>query len=164
MSVTGKLIKMNKYLILITLSFIAIVGFIYFLVNSGRTAAPFAKYIHRSTVSIGGKNIFVDVADTENLREKGLSGRTGIKNDEGMIFIFNGAEIPGFWMKDMNFSIDIIWIGEDWKVVSVSEDLTPESYPEAYYPDTPVMYVMEVPAGFVKENNVYSGEDIRFNR
>lgn len=50
-------------------------------------------------------------------------------------------------MKDMNFPIDIVWIGEDWKVVSINTLVNPDTYPEVFYPALPVKYVLELNSG-----------------
>jgi len=67
-------------------------------------------------VKIAGQNIKVDLALTPETQEKGLSGRSGLKDDEGMLFVFEKPDKYSFWMKDMNFPIDIIWMGEDMRV------------------------------------------------
>jgi uncharacterized membrane protein (UPF0127 family) len=92
------------------------------------------------------------------LREKGLSGRAELGRDEGMLFVFEKSGYYGFWMKDMNFSIDIVWISEDKEVVDISEDLAPETYPDISYPREEVKYVLELPAGYIESHNVSLGD------
>ena len=55
------------------------------------------------TISIGGTVIYVDVADTEVLREQGLSGRLNLPEGRGMLFVFENDDTWGIWMKDMLF-------------------------------------------------------------
>lgn len=59
------------------------------------------------------KKIKAEVVDNEEARMKGLSGRDNLADDEGMFFVFEKSDIYPFWMKDMKFAIDIIWIMED---------------------------------------------------
>jgi len=62
-----------------------------------------------AVVTMGGQQFNVDVAKTMAEQNQGLSGRTGLGEHDGMLFIFSIPGIQFFWMKDMNFSIDIIW-------------------------------------------------------
>lgn len=114
----------------------------------------------KEQITIGGATVFAYVADTPVKRTRGLSGKSELALNEGMFFIFEYPTIPEFWMKDMFFPIDIVWIGEDKRVVATSDNLSPDSYPEVFSPQTPVMYVLEVPAGFVLKNGIKSGDEM----
>lgn len=120
----------------------------------------------RPTVSIPGKQepVEVYIADTPALHQKGLSGKEALGENEGMLFIFSEPQIPSFWMKDMLFNIDIIWLSEEWQVVDIHEGLTPESYPQTVTPSQESMYVLEVPAGFVKKNMIKKGQILFFKK
>lgn len=106
-------------------------------------------------VVIGGDSIVVDIADEEHEQVQGLSGRSGLAPNRGMLFVYPQPSRPGFWMKDMRFDIDIVWIGEDEGQTSISAVLpylTPQTYPQVFAPPEdipPVRYVLEVPAGTV---------------
>lgn len=108
------------------------------------------------------KNVIVrvDIADTELLREKGLSGRVSLPDGEGMWFVYQENGIYSFWMPDMHFSIDIIWFDENFRAVHIQENATPESYPHVFTPDVLARYVLEVSAGFVQKNGVNLGDKI----
>ena len=73
----------------------------------GRSNPPLAS----STVLIGDHAFTVELARTSVEQARGLSGRAGLGVDEGMLFLFGKSGVQNFWMKDMNFPIDIIWIG-----------------------------------------------------
>lgn len=94
----------------------------------------------------------VAIARTVAARERGLSGRKGLAPDEGMLFIFDAADTYGFWMKEMLFPIDILWLNGS-RIVDISTDLPP-SVPgdrlPVFYPRVPADRVLEVPAGFAK--------------
>ena len=79
-----------------------------------------------------------------------------------MLFVFDKPGQYPFWMKDMNFAIDIIWIGEDLRVVYIKKDARPELYPETYTPTENAKYVLEVPAGFSEKNNLKVGDSASF--
>jgi uncharacterized membrane protein (UPF0127 family) len=118
----------------------------------------------RTTVVIGGRSVHVTVADTDRLREKGLSGHPGLAPDEGMLFVFDADGMPGFWMKGMRFSIDILWLDQDGKIVHIAREVAPRTYPKTYAPPVPSRYVLELPAGFVRTHNVRVGNFVRWPR
>lgn len=108
----------------------------------GRNSGP--------SVVIGGDTILVDIADESAEQERGLSGRPTLPRNHGMLFVYSQPSRPGFWMKDMRFPIDIVWIGEDNKIVAVLPNLNPDTYPAVFSPPeevAPVRYVLEVNAG-----------------
>ena len=116
-----------------------------------------------SYIQIGGQKVEVKVVDTKEEQELGLSGHPGLEENEGMLFVFGLSEKHGFWMKDMNFAIDMIWIGEDMKIVYIKKNATPESYPEIFIPTQNAKYVLEVVAGFSEKNNVKVGDQLEMN-
>src|SRR3989338_1799538 len=112
-------------------------------------------------VNIAGQNIKVELAVTEAEQELGLSGRSGLKEDEGMLFIFAESGRHPFWMKDMKFPIDIIWLNENMSIVYIKKDARPESYPKIYSPDKDSKYVLEVVSGFADKNNLKIGDEAK---
>ena len=112
-------------------------------------------------VKIAGVIVKVDLALTKNTQEQGLSGRQNLNDDEGMLFVFDHPDKYLFWMKNMNFPIDIIWIGEDLQVVYIKKDARPELYLETYGPDKDAKYVLEVVSGFSERNNLKVGDVIK---
>jgi hypothetical protein len=109
---------------------------------------------------LGGATLVLEVADTEALQSKGLSGRTALQEGEGMLFVFPEDGQHGFWMKDMQFSIDIVWLDSSYRVVDVKKDATPVSYPEIFTPASPARYVVEIPAGFFNEHHLKTGDTL----
>ncbi len=112
------------------------------------------------TVKVGGAVVSADIADTSLKRMKGLSGRASLSDGDGMLFVYDASGIYTFWMPDMNFAIDIIWISSDGKVVYIKENAKPEDYPEKYTPSEYARYVLEVPSGYVKKNNIKIGSEV----
>lgn len=111
-------------------------------------------------VSIGGKTIRVMLADTPDERTRGLSGREALANDEGMLFVFPEDGVYGFWMKDMRFSIDILWLSSLGEVVHIEKNVSPETYPASFQPLKPARYVLELPAGFAEAQSVATGSRV----
>lgn len=116
-------------------------------------------------VKIAGLNIKVDLALTKEAQAQGLSGRSDLKTNEGMLFVFPQSGNYPFWMKNMNFSIDIIWLNENRKVIYIKKDARPELYPEIYGPDVSLgsaKYVLEILSGFSEKNNLKVEDRINF--
>lgn len=113
-------------------------------------------------VSINNQKIDVIVADTPTERERGLSGREKLSDREGMLFEFNREDKYCFWMKDMNFAIDIIWINANKKVVDVKTDVSPDTYPATFCPNEPALFVVEVNAGKANEWQISNGVSADF--
>ncbi|MDP3645837.1 MAG: DUF192 domain-containing protein [bacterium] len=114
-----------------------------------------------SIVEINGHDIRTIVVDTPGAREKGLSERSSLDPDEGMLFVFENDGMYSFWMKDMRFPIDIIWISTDGYVVDVRENVSPDTYPISFSPKKPARYVLELPAHAVKRFNIHRGDIVR---
>jgi uncharacterized membrane protein (UPF0127 family) len=113
-------------------------------------------------VNLGGIRVSVDLAVTTREKMLGLSGRQSLAEDKGLLFIFDESSEHAFWMKDMNFPIDIIWISSDLKIVSIKQDASPLYFPETYKSDQASQYVLEVVAGFSAKNNLKVGEKVEF--
>lgn len=124
--------------------------------------APAPKYTEVEYVNLGGAVIKVEVVDTPEGLSLGLSGRDSLPEGEGMLFVFPDSAEHFFWMKDMKFSIDIIWISEDGQVVYVKENATPESFPAVFRPERNAKYVLEVNAGFAKKNKITVDSGVEF--
>ena len=108
-------------------------------------------------IKINDREITAEVADTAETRSKGLSGRGSLQEGTGMLFIFDSPAQYGFWMKDMNFAIDIVWIDDNLRIVDIEKKVTPETFPQVFYPDQPVKYVLELPTGAVDKYQIATG-------
>jgi len=114
-------------------------------------------------VEIAGKTIKVEIADTDAKRELGLSGHKVLSDDEGMIFIFDKMSKYAFWMKDMLYPLDLVWINSDMKVVYIKKNAQPDSYPEVFGGDDNAQYVLEVNTGFSDKNNLKIGDTVKIS-
>lgn len=111
-------------------------------------------------VTLGTTSIHVEVADTQALREQGLSGRASLADGSGMLFVLDGESINGVWMKEMKFPIDVIWANTEGIVVTILPDISPDTYPHIFYPSKPAYYILEVTAGYVKAHGVAEGSKL----
>ncbi len=93
------------------------------------------------------KGFTYEVVTDPAAQELGLSGRATIPSDYGMLFVFPAPGMPGFWMKDMLTSIDMIWINDGGIIVGIEPEVSPRTYPKAFHPPSPVRYVLETRAG-----------------
>jgi uncharacterized membrane protein (UPF0127 family) len=117
---------------------------------------------HRAMVTVGSQVVHARVADTDETRQKGLSGTSGLGQNDGMLFIFQVPGRWGMWMKDMKYGIDILWMDGDKKVIYKAENVTPDTFPKVFLPDKDALYVLELPAGFISKNGVSLGQIVGF--
>ena len=106
--------------------------------------------------------IEIELADTPQKREMGLMYRTSMKENQGMLFIFDTEERQSFWMKNTEIPLDIIFVNEEKTVVHIAENCEPYSLkqiPSFEY----AMYVVEVNAGYMRKNNVQVGSTIKYS-
>lgn len=118
-------------------------------------------------VRVGGRALRVAVASTAVQSERGLGYRDSLPADEGMIFDLHNTVVPQFWMKGMRFALDLVWIDDTQKVVSVTKDVPPEpgvtdAALKRYAPQTAVRYVIEVNAGAADRLGLTPGAQLAF--
>ncbi|MDP2812778.1 MAG: DUF192 domain-containing protein [bacterium] len=124
------------------------------------------KSSNLNKVLVKNQVFIVDLAKNSSEWRQGLSGRDKLAENEAMLFIFPDYRQPHFWMKDMNFSLDILWI-KDTEIVDFDENLSPLPKngdilgAEKFSPDSLVNKVLEVPAGTVDRLNIQKGDIIK---
>ncbi len=123
----------------------------------------------RGDVRINVKTLSVDaeVAGNSKDRKRGLSERDSLPLTGGLLFVFEKAGRWGFWMKDMKFAIDIIWIDENKRIVDISKNVAPEPGKKdrelaVYKPASDAIYVLEINAGLSDFNNLEIGDSVNF--
>ncbi len=113
------------------------------------------------TIQLDGKTIRVEVADNNATRELGLGGHAPLAADQGMLFVFQQDGVQKFWMKGMTFPLDILWLSNDGTIIYIQPDLSPATYPQAFGPNEPARYVLEVNAGYAQQNGVKVGDKVQ---
>ena len=114
-------------------------------------------------IEINGKRMKAEVADTPWKRARGLMFRKKLPNDKGMLFVFEKEGVYGFWMVNMTFPIDIIWIDKNRTIVDITENAQPCLVNcKIYRPSKKVLYVLEVNASFTEKYNVKIGDKVKF--
>lgn len=133
------------------------------------TAAPTSTPTPRPLpmVTIGAVSIPVEVKITPQQKAQGLSGRDSLPRGTGMIFLYDEDARYSFWMKDMLFPLDFVWIGGDCTVAEVTANVpppmgTPANQLTIYQPSRPVRDVLEINAGEAASLGIVPGAPIRF--
>ncbi len=103
-----------------------------------------------ATIDLNGKEIALEIAQTDTARTRGLSGRSCMPDDVGMLFVFEELDIYPFWMIDMKFPLDMIWISRG-VVVEIARDIPPptrsDGIPVTHVPKVEADMVLELTAG-----------------
>jgi uncharacterized protein len=148
-----------KLKILIIILLLILFGVIFF------TQINFGQKLKTNQVIIDNKIINVELAQTSSQQEKGLGDRDSLAVDNGMLFIFPDSGVKMFWMKDMKFPIDIIWIKDNTIIgitANVPVPIDQKNLP-IYASPAEVNYVLEVSAGFSKKYNFKIGDKVTFD-
>jgi len=114
--------------------------------------------------SLPGTTVTLLISDTTAEQELGLGQISSLASSTGMIFVFDKPDTYAFWMKDMEFPLDIIWLDQDYKIVHIEHDLSPSTYPQAFSPDSPAKYVIEVNAGFAGQHSLAVGQTMQISK
>ena len=108
-------------------------------------------------IEIGDKKYNVEVAQTDEEKTEGLQGKKELAEDEGMLFIYDEPQTVGFWMQDTDIPLDIIFIDEDFEVISVYKG---QPHDETIAEEDDVQFVLEVNQGSgIKEGDELDIDD-----
>jgi uncharacterized membrane protein (UPF0127 family) len=115
-------------------------------------------------IAINGHTFNLYLAETSQEQEIGLAKYKSIGLNQGMIFIFNRPDYYSFWMKDMKFPIDIIFISGN-KVVDVFQKVpvSPDENLPVYTTKAKADKVLEINAGLAKKDNIKIGDEVKLN-
>ena len=121
-------------------------------------------YSHAIVTTSTGEEIPVEVADTLKKRSLGLGQRTTLKKGWGMLFVFEKRKPHRFWMKDMQFPLDIIWL-DNHRIVHIIHNAKPvnsRDEPEIMTSPVPVNFVLEIAAGRAAKLRLKTGQRMKF--
>lgn len=130
--------------------------------------APLATPPPNATITVGNTKLVVQLAVTPDLQSLGLGYRNGLAPDTGMLFVFGTPSVQTFWMKGMRFCLDIVWVS-DTRIAGAAESVcpdppgTPDSDRLVYTSPTPVRYVLEVPAGWLRAHGYGAGTPVNLS-
>jgi uncharacterized membrane protein (UPF0127 family) len=111
-----------------------------------------------------GKIITAELAVSDAERARGLMNREKINSDQGMLFVFEYADVHSMWMKNMLIPLDFLWLDREQRIVHVEENIPPcEKDPcPSYASKIPAMYVLELKAGSIQGNGLKLYDKVNF--
>lgn len=154
---------MKKFLITFFILFASVIIGVNWFASKFQSSTPAQKITDKApSLKIGNAVLNVDFALTVKEKERGLSGKKSMPKNQGMLFVNDKPDFYSFWMKDMMFPIDIIWIDENYKIVDIIQNVKPDSFPETFKPSAPAKFILEVNARWAEKNNITEGMDVFF--
>ena len=145
-------------------SILASVLFLLFsFITEGALAQEFS-YAHATVITPKGVSIPVEVSDTPEKRSLGLGKRDKLKNGWGMLFVFEKRIPHSFWMKNMRFPIDIIWL-DNQRIVELAENVPPPQVgesPKVMEPSLPSNFVLELESGRARALELKVGKKLSY--
>ncbi len=114
----------------------------------------------RGMVKLDDVLLEVQIADTKLLRARGLTFQEQLPFDQGMLLVYDSPTKRSVWMLHMQFSLDVLWINSDGKVVHIEKNIPPcktietGTCPTYKNKGRDAQYILEVTAGFVDKNNI----------
>ncbi len=140
--------------------------------NKTEYSKPEEKLIiegYNSTLKINENKYLIEKAEGREETSLGLSGRVSMCRECGMLFIFEKEDNYAFWMKDMNYDLDIIFIDIDKKIVEIHANVKKEAYnkvepnkSEKIRNTQKAKYILELNAEVVQEKNIKVGDMVHF--
>ncbi|MGY3267084.1 DUF192 domain-containing protein [Lysobacter sp. HA35] len=115
-------------------------------------------------VELSGKRYAVELANTEESRERGLMFRDEMAADHGMLFLHDREEPLAYWMKNTKIPLDILYFDTGRKLVSQQRDVPPCTLGDAcppYPSGTPARYVLELNAGQAEQLKLQNGAELK---
>ncbi len=130
---------------------------IYFSILNSSHAQAMAPQVCRQ-----GDCVTVEVVTKQEDLEKGLMFRAGLDQDKGMFFEFTKDDKYSFWMKNMHFSLDILWINADGLIVYIGPHIPVCSADPCpvYTPDQNARYVLELNSGYTANHHWMVGDKL----
>ncbi len=109
------------------------------------------QHEYKESITVQENLIKVKRVRDDSTRTLGLSGACPLESGTGMLFEFETEGSYGFWMKDMEYALDMIWLDGDMKIVDTKVNVKPDTFPTVFYPQAPAKYVLELKAGSIDE-------------
>ena len=112
--------------------------------------------------AVGPTTVRLEIANTDATRTRGLMFRQALADGDGMLFVFDQLSEHGFWMRNTFIPLDMIFIGDDLRVVGVHARAVPQSS-ETISVGVPSRYVLEVPGGWAERHGVARGTRVELH-
>lgn len=105
----------------------------------------------------------VECPQTLEEKEKGLMFRKSLPLTHGMLFEYNPPAVVKFWMKNTEISLDILFVDEEGKVISIYKNRQPFDL-TSFGPTVEIQAVLEIPAGSVENHNIKVGDLVSYDK
>lgn len=153
-----------RKLILIS-TFFFILALFYLQLNNKTAICDIAQFRNYSQIQVRIKDeqFYLYEAESDLQKQNGLSNTTQLEPQCGMIFYFDEPDYHSFWMKDMNYSIDIIYLDQNNEVVDIISNADPSSFPNSFKPQEKSRKVIEINGGESKKIGLKLGDKIGLN-
>ncbi|MCM2281171.1 MAG: DUF192 domain-containing protein [Bdellovibrionaceae bacterium] len=133
---------------------------------SPEAARPASPGFATRKISIGRREIVVEVADNDERRSYGLMFRTSLPEDDGMLFIFDDEQIRRFWMKNTRIPLSIAYINSKKEIIDIL-NMQPaaagDPNPPLYSSRGPATYALEMNLGWFDRNQIKVGDSLRLH-
>lgn len=100
------------------------------------------------------------ILDTPVAAQKGLSGQTSLPSKQAVLMVFPEPGRYGIWMPEMKFPIDVIWLDQNQTIVYLIPNMSPNSYPQTFYPTKPAKFILEANIKTIENNHLQLGDRI----
>lgn len=148
---------------IIVVVILVILGVVFVNMVSNNFQLPFTNSRPKTTATIDGHTFYVHVAKTEKDKEIGLSNTSSLPKDQGMLFVFDKPDYYAFWMRNMKFPIDIVYVANK-KIVTIFPNVpSPKNANETlsiYKPHQPADTVLEINAGLANQYHFSVGDTV----
>jgi hypothetical protein len=156
---------MKNLLIIVGLLILLGIAFFFTQYSIGSNLSSFFSPEKTTKATLGGKPYTLILTTTDAQKEKGLSGRTSLPKDRGMLFTFEKADYYSFWMKDMKFPIDIIFLKES-TIVTIHKNVKPSQDAQnlpLFRPEEPANQVIELNANQADTLGLKKGDKVQIS-
>ena len=156
---------MKKVKVIILILLIILAAIIYFVWSQPKEIGPLIE-VEGASVFINNNLINAEIAASSEELIRGLSGRLEIRDNQGMLFVFPEADLRSFWMKDMNFAIDLLWINNN-QIVGFEHNMLPpetglsDSNLPRFISPSPVNKVLEFSSGSIEKFDIKVGDEVK---
>ena len=110
---------------------------------------------------VNNHKINLEIASTKKTQQQGLSGRDYLPENNGMLFVYNQSGYRSFWMKEMKFPLDFVWIN-DGQIIGITVNVQPKDYqpPKSLTSPQPVDKILEINANEAEKLGLKVGQQI----
>lgn len=121
---------------------------------------PGGQEVRTEKIRIGDVTVTAEIADSDDLRARGLMNRDSLPENHGMLFVYGTAQVRSFWMRNTRIPLDIAFIDAGGVIINI-ERMEPQS-DQNYYSQGPMMYALEMDQGWFEANDVGPGDRLEF--